>query len=285
MMTLKLLSLSALAAATCLLCQTAAFAADGSVAQNDNLNATLWHQTSVEFQANALGAYALGKMRLEEALKDKNWTALPSQTGDYQNLPPAVVLDIDDTVLNTSAYEAWNITAGTSFSGKTWTDYVKAKKDVPIPGALEFTQYAASKGVKVFYVTNRTSEEKPATIEEMKAMGFPFDEKVDTFLAKKDQPDWTSAKGTRFAYIAKNYRIALLFGDNFGDFTDKFNGSVAERQKEFDADAAHWGHDWIAIANPMYGSFESAPFNSNYKLSPDQQRADKIKALTPWSGQ
>ncbi|HBF32079.1 5'-nucleotidase, lipoprotein e(P4) family [Rhizobium sp.] len=284
-MTKTHLTLSALAAIACLLCQTSTFAADATVAQNDNLNAVLWHQTSVEFQATTIGAYMLGKLRLDQALTDKNWTALPDQKTGYQDLPPAVVLDVDDTVLNTTAYEAWNVAAGTSFSPKSWTDYVKAKKDVAIPGAVDFTQYAASKGVKVFYVTNRVSEEKPATIEEMKAMGFPFDDKVETFLAKKEQPDWTSAKSTRFAHIAKNYRVVLMFGDNFGDFTDKFNGTLAERQKEFEADAAHWGHDWIALANPMYGSFESAPFNSNYKLSPDEQRAEKIKALTPWSGQ
>lgn len=278
-------TLGALVAIGCVVCQSSTFAADAAPPQNDILNATLWHQTAVEFQANAIGAYMLGKMRLDQALADKDWTALPDQTANYQQLPPAVILDIDDTVLNTSAYEAWNVAAGTSFSPKSWTDYVKAKKDVPIPGALDFTTYAASKGVKVFYVTNRVSEEKPATIEEMKAMGFPFDDKVETFLAKKDQPDWGSTKGTRFAYIAKNYRVLLMFGDNFGDFTDKFNGTPAERQKEFEADSAHWGHDWIALANPMYGSFESAPFNNNYKLSPDEQRAAKIKALNPWNGQ
>ncbi|MCM2293186.1 5-nucleotide phosphatase [Allorhizobium sp. BGMRC 0089] len=268
----------------CLMLSGAAFAADAAAQPNDNLNATLWNQTSVEFQANALGAYALGRMRLDEALANKNWTALPSQKTDYQNLPPAVILDVDDTIVNTSAYQAWNVTAGTSFSPKSWTQYVKAKKDVPIPGAVGFTKYAASKGVTVFYVTNRSAEEKPATIEEMKAMGFPFSDKVDTFLAAKERPDWGSAKGTRFNFIAQKYRVLLLFGDNFGDFTDNYKGTPAERQKEFDADISHWGHDWIALANPMYGSFESAPYQANYKLPANEQRALKEQALKPWDG-
>ena len=47
---------------------------------------------------------------------------------------------------------------------------------------------------------------------------------------------------------------------------------------------AHIGHDWIFIANPEYGSFESAPFNNDYKQSPDERRQMKIDALPAWAG-
>lgn len=264
----------------------AACAADTVPAANDNLNAVLWDQTSVEFKGNALGAYALGQLRLDQALADKTWTAAPAeQSGAYQDLPPAVILDADDTILNTSPYQAWNVIAGTSFTPDSWTKYVKAKADSAIPGAVEFTKYAASKGVTVFYVSNRTKEEEGPTVEEMKAFGFPVDDKVDTFLSAKEQPDWGSAKGTRRAFIAKNYRILLLFGDNFGDFTDAYKGTVEEREKAYEAASAHWGHDWIVLANPTYGSFESAPYHGDYKLPPQEQRAMKVNALKPWQGQ
>lgn len=253
---------------------------------NDNLNAVLWDQTSVEAQANALGAYALARIRLDEALADPSRTAAPAeQTGDFKDFPPAIILDVDDTVLNTSPYQARNVTEGSGFDPKTWTQYVKAKIDTPIPGAVEFTQYAASKGVKVFYVTNRTKEEEGPTVEHMKALGFPMGDNVDTFLAAKEQPDWGSAKSTRRAFIAKDYRILLLLGDNFGDFSDAYKGSLEDRQKAFEAARDHWGRDWIAIANPTYGSFESAPYKGDYKLSAEDQRKAKIEALTPWNGQ
>jgi len=261
----------------------AAAAAPGPVPQNDNLNAVLWDQTSVEFKGVTLGAFALGKLRLDEALADKNWTAATEQTGAYQDLPPAIVLDVDDTVLNTSQYQAWTVRDGTSFDGKTWTAYVKSKKDVAIPGAVDFLKYADSKGVKVFYVTNRTVEEKGPTVEEMTEMGFPMGGNVDTFLAAKQQPDWGSAKSSRRAFIAKDYRIVLLFGDNFGDFSDAYKGSVADRDAAFQQTAAHWGHDWIAIPNPTYGSFESAPYLTDYSKTPDEQRQLKLDALQPWT--
>jgi acid phosphatase len=262
-----------------------ALAADASPVQNDDLDATLWDQTSVEAKAASIGAYELGQMRLDQALADKDWTADPAQTGDYQSLPPAVVLDVDDTVLNTSAYQAWTVVNGTAYSGKTWDAYVKAEKDVPIAGAVDFLKYAARRGVTIFYVTNRTAGQEAPTVEEMKKFGFPMGNgRVDTFLAVGEKPDWKSAKGTRRAYIAQHYRIVLLIGDNMGDFTDKYKGSLSERDAVYEADMKHWGHDWIQIANPTYGSFQSAPFANDYSKSADEQRKEIKAVLSPWSG-
>jgi 5'-nucleotidase (lipoprotein e(P4) family) len=230
-------------------------------------------------------AYVLARIRFDEALADKSRTADPTvQTGDFANKPPAVVLDVDDTVLNTSQYQAWNVKAGTSFNPKTWTPYVNSKIDFAIPGAVDFTQYAASKGAKVFYVTNRTKEEEPATAERLKELGFPMGDNVDMLLTAKEMEDWGSAKSTRRAFIAKDYRLLLLVGDNLGDFTDAYKGSIEERQKVFDDNAQHWGKDWIAIPNPTYGSWESAAYAHDFKTPPDEQRQKKIDALKAWSG-
>jgi acid phosphatase len=262
-------------------------AADASnqPAPDDNLNAVLWDQTAVEAQATMVQAYALAHMRLDQALADKTWTAAPAeQTGDFQNKPAAVILDVDDTVLNTSQYQAWTIKAATRFAPDTWTRYVNSKIDTAIPGAVEFAQYAASKGAKVFYVSNRTKEEEPATAERLKDLGFPTGDNVDTLLTAKEQPDWSSAKSTRRAYIAKDYRVLLLIGDNLGDFTDAYKGTIEERQKVRDDNRAHWGHDWIVIPNPTYGSWESTAYKGDFKLPPAEQRRMKIEALKAWDG-
>jgi 5'-nucleotidase (lipoprotein e(P4) family) len=252
---------------------------------NDNLNAVLWDQTAVEAKATMAQAYVLARIRFDEALADKSRTADPSvQSGDFANKSPAVVLDVDDTVLNTSQYQAWNVKNGTSFSSKTWTPYVNSKIDSAIPGAVEFTQYAASKGAKVFYVTNRTKEEEPATAERLKELGFPMGDNVDTLLTAKEMEDWGSAKSTRRAYVAKDYRLLLLVGDNLGDFTDAYKGSIEERQKAFDDNSAHWGKDWIAIPNPTYGSWESAAYGHDFKTPLEEQREKKLDALKAWSG-
>ncbi|WP_341702224.1 5'-nucleotidase, lipoprotein e(P4) family [Ferrovibrio sp.] len=275
---------SVFVAAGLVLAAAPVFAADGPP-QNDNLNATLWTQRSVEFKAHAAAAYALARIRLDEALADKAWTAAPGeQTGSYQALPPAVILDVDETVLDNSAFQAWMVLNDKSFNPKTWTEFVNAEMSTPIEGALAFTKYADSKGVKVFYVTNRTAEEEPATRKVMEKYGFPMGGNVDTVLTSKEKPDWGSAKSTRRAYIAKDYRILLGIGDNFGDFTDSYRGSEAERQKVFEENAERWGKSWIMIANPTYGSWESAPFGHNYKLPADEQRKAKRGVLKAWEG-
>ena len=252
---------------------------------DDNLNAVLWAQRAVEAKGNAQGAYALATIRLDEALADRSRTAAPAeQTGNFERLPPAIVLDVDETVLDTMLYQAWTVREGQSFSPGTWTKFVNTETSKAVPGAVAFTNYADKKGVKVFYVTNRTKEEEPATRANMTALGFPMGGNVDTILTVKEEPDWGSAKSTRRAVIAKDYRILLLVGDNLGDFTDDYKGDDAARLKVYDDNAEHWGRDWIVIANPTYGSFESAPFNHDFKLSPETRRAAKENALEAWPG-
>jgi len=252
---------------------------------NDLLIAALWTQRSVEFKGNAMTVYALAKLRLDQALADKSWTAAPAeQKGDFANLPPAVVLDVDETVLDNSLYQVWTIKAGTSFSEPTWNQFCAAQVSRAIPGSVEFTQYAESKGVKVFYVTNRAASTEKDTRENMQKLGYPMGGNVDTFLMQNEQPGWGSQKGTRRAFIAKDYRILLSFGDNFGDFDDRYRASEADRQKFFEENKARWGREWLVIANPTYGSFDSAPFGHDYKKSPADQRKAKWDAIEGWSG-
>ncbi len=280
MITRKSLALGAVAIAFF----TSAARADDPPA-SDLLLATLWTQRSVEFKGNALAIYALGHIRLDQALADKNWTAAPGeQKGDYQNLPPAVILDIDETALDNSRYQVWMLRNNQSFSVKTWDQFCAAQVSTAIPGALEFTKYAESKGVKVFYISNRGANTEKDTRENMAKLGFPMGGNVDTFLTQNEKPDWGSAKSTRRAVIAKDYRVLLNFGDNFGDFDDRYRGSDADRLKAFEDNKARWGRDWLVIANPTYGSFDSAAFGHDFKKSREEQRKAKWDVLEGWSG-
>ena len=252
---------------------------------SDLLNAVLWMQRSVEFKASALTAFALARVRLDQALADPNWTGAPKeQAGAYQSLPPAVILDIDETIFDNSGYQAWMVLKGTTFDPKTWNAYVNTMTSLPIPGALEFAQYADSKGVKVFYITNRVAEEEPATRKNLEKLGFPMGGNADTMLMARKQPDWGSAKGTRRAHVARSYRVLLNVGDNFGDFVDEYRGSEAERLKVLEQHKDRWGREWIMIANPSYGSFESAPFGHDFKLPEGEKRKLKRGVLDAWPG-
>jgi acid phosphatase len=261
---------------------SSAQAQSAPVPQNDLLNATLWVSNSVEFKANAISMYQLAKIRLDEALADKTWSAT-GQT-DAADKPLAIIADMDETLLDNGGYESWLVKAGKDYSGKTYDAWTKAQAAKAVPGALDFYKYADSKGVKVFYVTNRDATQEADTRKNAEALGFPMGGNVDTFLMSKEQPDWTSKKGTRRDFVGKDYRVLLLLGDNWGDFSDDFGGTEAERLASLDKNMAHIGHDWIVIANPEYGSFESAPFGSDYKKSADERRQLKIDALPAWEG-
>ncbi len=252
---------------------------------NDMLLATLWTQRSVEYKGNALTVFALARIRLDEALADKSWTAAPvEQKGDYQALPPAVILDVDETLVDNSRYQVWMLKNNQTFSTKTWNQFCAAQVSTAIPGAVEFTKYADSKGVKVFYITNRGAETEKDTRENMAKLGFPMGGNVNTFLMQNGKPEWSSAKGTRRAVITKDYRVLLNIGDNFGDFDDRYRTGDAERLKAFDSDMAYWGRQWLMIANPTYGSFDTAPFGHDFKKSREEQRKAKWDVLETWAG-
>lgn len=252
---------------------------------NDALLATLWTQRSVEYKANALTVFALARLRLDEALADKNWTAAPAeQKADYQGLPPAVVLDVDETLLDNSRYQVWMLKNDQTFSTKSWNQFCAAQISTAIPGAVEFTKYADSKGVKVFYITNRGIETEKDTRENMARLGFPMGGNVDTFLMQGEKPEWGSAKGTRRAVVTRDYRVLLNIGDNFGDFDDRYRTSESERAKAFESDMVYWGRQWLMIANPTYGSFDTATYGHDFKKPREEQRKAKWDVLETWSG-
>lgn len=252
---------------------------------SDLLLAALWTQRSVEYKANALTVFALARIRLDEALADKGWTAAPAeQTGNYQALPPAVILDIDETLLDNSKYQVWMMKSDQTFSTKTWNEFCAAQISTAVPGALEFVKYADSKGVKIFYITNRAAETEKDSRENMQKLGFPLGGNVDTFLMQNEKPGWGSAKSTRRAEVTKDYRVLLNIGDNFGDFDDRYRSSEADRLKAYEADMAYWGKQWLMIANPTYGSFDTAPYGHDFKKSREEQRKAKRDVLESWAG-
>ena len=252
---------------------------------SDLLLATLWMQRSIEFKGNALTVYALARIRLDQALADKNWTAAPNeQKGDYQNLPPAVILDLDETAIDNSPYEVWMLKTNQTFSTKAWNEFCAAQISRAIPGAVEFTKLADAKGIKVFYISNRGVETEKDTRANMEKLGFPMGGNVDTFLMQNEKPEWGSAKSTRRAVIAKDYRVLLNFGDNFGDFDDRYRSTEADRLKAYQDDMAYWGKQWLMLPNPTYGSFDTATYGHDFKKPAEDQRKAKWGVLDSWTG-
>ncbi|NIZ03205.1 5'-nucleotidase, lipoprotein e(P4) family [Thalassospira lucentensis] len=251
-------------------------------AQNDGLNGTLWLQTSVEYKATAMSVYAGATRLLPAAIGDHSWTAALEQGGNYSAKPPAVILDVDETVLDNSAYQAWVVAENTHYSSKTWAAFVHDTVSTPTPGALEFTKAAAEKGVEVFYVSNRKAPEEESTIENLKKFGFPYADDKHVML-RGEVEEWGSNKTPRRQAVSDNYRVIMQFGDNLGDFTDE-DGTLAERLDVMNKYNTYWGERWFMLPNPSYGSWEASAFGGDWGKSGGERRQDKINSMAPWAG-
>lgn len=243
------------------------------------LNATLWAQTAPEHTGIHMQAYRQARTAVERALKDRKHTAAVEQTGNYRKLPPAIILDIDETVLDNSPSQARDIRDNATFTPQRWNEWVQEAAAKPLPGALEFTRWAAAKGIKVFFVTNREKSQEEATRRNLARVGFPLDDRIDTVLTRGEKPDWGSDKGTRRAEVAARYRILLLVGDDFGDFLSNVRTAVDERRRLAAKYEDRWGTSWIALPNAMYGSWESALFHGEPRLGPEERRSRKLEIL------
>lgn len=242
-------------------CAAAPERAAPAAAAHDNLDATLWMQTSAEYRAAALGVYAAARRQLDAALAEPCFDALPEGERDVDpcGLPPALISDADETLIDNSAYQARRIRDRDGFVYENWLGWVNERRARAIPGAVEFARYAASRGVRVFYVTGRDAPaESAATAANLSALGFPVDADGGNLLLRGDPRAPGREKGERRRWVGREHRVLLLLGDNLGDFLDGIDGSIAERAALVEAHAGHWGRDWFMLPNPAYGSWEGA---------------------------
>lgn len=247
-------------------------------AENPTLFATLWQQTSAEYRAAAMQAYDEASEVLPVALADSGWTAAVEQEGDdFSMLPPAVVLDVDETVLDNSPQQARTILAGGAFDPEVWGAWVNEARAPAVPGAREFLALADSLGVALFYVTNRDQPLEEATRRNLEAEGLPLDPELDTILSRGEREGWGSDKASRREAIAERYRIVLLVGDDLNDFVSA-RLPRAERDRLLERYGDRWGDRWIMLPNPVYGSWEGALYEEADD-TPEERARRRIESL------
>lgn len=249
--------------------QAAAPSASELAVAEYQVGSVLYMQKAAEYRALAYQAFNLAKRNLDADLDKKNVKKLPKTE---RKLSRAVVVDVDETVLDNSPAQALQIKNNLPFVPSDWTNWVNMRKARAIPGAVDFLNYAASKGVKVFYVTNRNESEKQATIDNLKAVGFP-DVSAETVVVRATE----SGKEARRQAIAQKHRIVLLVGDNLNDLSNVFERkSVADRFAEVDKTRGMFGAKFIVLPNAMYGDWESAIYE--YQRLTETQKAEKRAA-------
>jgi 5'-nucleotidase (lipoprotein e(P4) family) len=246
---------------------------------HENLNAVLWMQTAAEYRASAIQAYRLAQLQLDAALRDPAWSAAIEQTGDASSLPPAVILDLDETVLDNSAFQARAVQETSTYSDDAWNRWAEERKAGAIPGAIEFLTYAKRRGVTPFYVTNRDHQVEDATRDVLARLGVPVTVERDAVLTRHENGWDASDKSSRRQSVAENYRVLLLIGDNLEDFVAGARGSVVDRTALMQKYESFWGRKWIVLPNPTYGSWETALTFGTTRPADAQTLAAKYRAL------
>ena len=208
-------------------------------------NGTLWVSSSDEYKLCACQAYENATVSLEKMVKDKkpaNW---------------CVVMDIDDTILNTVNHIIGLEERGEKYSDEEWIEWYKKNEALPVPGAVEFTQTVKKLGGKVILITNTQPQLRELTLNNLKTFGFNYDmclmktgsyaRDTDKVLRVKDVADG-NIKGYPEYGNTGPQNILMRIGDSAHDLYDT-------TKYKFEDVKDRIGKDLIIIPNPMYGSW------------------------------
>lgn len=249
---------------------------------NDQLDAVLWTQTSIEHELIYRQLFANATRQLDVALADPTWDALPFPPRNLTGLPPAVVVDIDETLLDNVPLNARDIINNQVYSYDRWNTWVDQARAQALPGAVAFLQAAEQKGVKVYYLTNREHSQVAATVANLRLRGFPVDSDEQVLAASTPTGHCESAgygKNCRRQWVASHARVLLMAGDSLGDFVQAEHNTLADQRKAV-APYVNWlGQRWFLLPNPSYGNWYSAPYGDDEKLPFERKRQLKQQAL------
>ena len=233
--------------------------------------AHLWVKNSADYAALTRQIYGVAQRDLERFIADPSWSALPGQT-NAESLPPAVILDVDETVINNVDFQVVFERPFTDRQLEMWDRQHEAK---PVPGVVEFIMAAHEAGVTTFFVTNRPCEKYPdeddacpqkqTVIDGIRELGLAVEPEFVSLALER--PEWKGEKLIRRQLIARDYRIIMLIGDDFSDFVPCARKSVyapctqgatrASRAADVRKYEEYWGNGWYILPGPMHGSWTS----------------------------
>jgi len=277
---------------------TAPLAPEGAGRGYDQLYALAWMQTSTEYQAIVAGTYTQAKAQLvglvssralggalaqtatpTMATTGRNALVTSERINDTPDDPLAIIVDVDETVLDNTPYNATLILEDKVYEDVSWDAWCNMRAAKPLPGAVDFAQFAAHNGITMFYVTNRRAHLRDATADNLRAQGFPVPDDNSTVLPRDDARGWTKDKGSRRSSIDEKYRVVMMLGDNLGDFVDGAYADNVARARVVAPHQSWWGERWFMLPNPDYGSWVDAA--TKYCRDP-AQASDARACMSGW---
>jgi len=236
---------------------------------DESILALSWVQNSAEFKALSYQAFNIAKLKWD------------MDTGGGKR---AIVVDVDETIIDNSPYSAGLIGKNYGYTDDNWKAWTEDRSAAAIPGAVEFLNYVVETGGDVFYITNRKSmpekgnDLKAATMENLKNLGFPQIDEKHMML----RTDSSKKQSRRDSITEMGYRTVLLMGDNLADFDAAFDGdTMPARDKAVETYKASFGNKFIILPNPIYGNWEAAVYGGGkwYNNNSEQRSQRRIETL------
>jgi|HigsolmetaAR203D_1030402.scaffolds.fasta_scaffold00037_54 5'-nucleotidase (lipoprotein e(P4) family) len=164
----------------------------------------------------------------------------------------AVILDVDETILDNSEYERRLVESGRAYHGDSWDAWVLEEAATLLPGAKEFIDRVRSElGGRIVLVTNRDQSLCAATEANLQRVGVAYDLILCDYEGKRD-------KTSRFKAVTEGtvgdgpLDVLLWIGDNIKDFP-----GLSQDDR---GDPNAFGVRYFVLPNPMYGSWQSVPW-------------------------
>jgi 5'-nucleotidase (lipoprotein e(P4) family) len=225
------------------------------------LDSNLYMQTSAEYRAICLQTYRWAKRVIHDKIIAR--VGREGVEGTAPTKPPAVVLDLDETVLDNRQFQTRQIREGWAYSNDYWAEWEKGGSNEVgvVPGAVEFIHHLQTLGIQPIYITNRNVRAQKETLDALQRHAIS----VPTELLLCADANTKSNKDSRRALIAEKYEVLMYVGDNLRDFDNLFKDdeTLVDPAKRIDARKAtvdqqreKFGEDWILLPNPAYGEWQ-----------------------------
>lgn len=222
--------------------------------------AVKWQRISKEYPYITRSIYELATQNLKAMDKPK---------GDW-----AVVMDVDETILDNSYYQVERDKSGTGFKSATWAEWVSREDATLVPGAKGFMEAVLAEGGKLALVTNRNRSQDSSTWNNLLKVGLPLTSDNTCLMGRvpedkqaMGQPGIINDKDLRRQQVTDGsascykdaasrhsdfgkHQIFMQVGDNIEDFKGILQHSVDITKLMESAEGK-----LVLLPNPMYGSW------------------------------
>ncbi len=261
--------------------------------------ADLWQQTSAEYRALCRQTYNWAYQVLQERrgsfeLRDGRLVARDiyccgNCLRSFEK-PVAVVMDLDETVIDNSGYQVYLDKTGKNYERSSWRSWVRFQALTPraqraVPGAVEFIRAVEDMGYEVVFISNRYQDSLQDTVSVLKAIGVEIDDIENRLFLRPLKGQETaeavamlqglgiykkSARAQAFMHdeghkevrrykVGEKWYVAAYIGDALSDFIapvlppGRTTARLRYRWQLVDSNRWRWGVTWFILPNPTYG--------------------------------